>query len=52
MKYLLAVMILVVPFIVSSGCSSQDAASVSQTTQENLNETEEVMKDTIKITIG
>ena len=52
MKYFLAIMILVVPLIVSSGCSSEDAAPVSQTNQENLNETGEVMKDTIRITIG
>lgn len=52
MKYLLATMILVVPLVVSSGCSSEDAAPVSPTTQENLSETEEVMKDTIRITIG
>ena len=52
MKYLLAIMILVVPLIVLSGCSNEDAAPVSQATQENLNETGAVMKDTIRITIG
>jgi hypothetical protein len=52
MKYLLALMIVVVPVIVFSSCSSEDAAPVTQTAQENLNETEEVMKDTIRITIG
>lgn len=52
MKYLLAIMILVVPLIVCSGCSSEDAAPVSQATQDDLNQTDAVMKDTIRITIG
>lgn len=52
MKYLLAIMILVVPLMDSSGCSSEDTAPMSQATQVNLNESGEVMKDTIRITIG
>ena len=41
----------VVPLIVSSGCSSEDIVP-AQSSQENLNENEEAMKDTITITVG
>ncbi len=52
MKYLLAIIMFVVPLVVCSGFSSEDATPESQTSQENLIETGEVMKDTIRITIG
>ena len=45
-------MILVAPLIVCSGCSSEDAAPVSQPIQDDSNQTDAVMKDTIRITIG
>jgi hypothetical protein len=52
MKYSLIIMILVVPFIASAGCCSEDAASVGQTPQDESNQTDAIMKDTIRITIG
>ena len=45
-------MILVAPLIVCSGCSSEDVMPVSQPAEDNSNQTDAVMKDTIKITIG
>jgi hypothetical protein len=44
-------LILVVPLIVSSACSSEDIVT-AQSSQENLNENDQAMKDTIRITVG
>ena len=44
-------LILFVPLIVASGCSSEEITPV-QSSQENLTENDEAMKDTITITVG
>src|SRR5688572_24850530 len=44
-------LILVVPLIVSSGCSNEEIVP-AQSSQEILNENHETMKDTIRITVG
>lgn len=42
---------LIVPFIVASGCTSENI-SPAQSSEENLDENDQAMKDTIKITVG
>ena len=44
-------LILLVPLIVASGCTSEDI-SPAQSSQDNLDENDQVMKDTIRITVG
>jgi hypothetical protein len=44
-------LILILPLIVSSGCSSEEILP-AQSSQENLNQIDEAMKDTIRITVG
>ena len=52
MKFALAIIILILPLLVSTACNSEDVVPSNQDTQVIPNDNPEIMKDTITITVG
>jgi hypothetical protein len=52
MKFSLAVIMFIFPLLVFSACHNGEVAQVDKGTQENANENDEPMKDTITIIVG